>query len=798
MKKIFFLVALMLTVAQGWAASVDLMAAQANAQRYLQSVNSVPRINSTSASNVKLLYTEVSNYRPGLADYYIFNSDYGFVIVAGDDRAQEILAHGNRPLDMNRMPDNMRYWLSTYKRQIEFLHAHPSLEVEKPMLRAGEAMQTVQPLLTAEWDQAEPYWNYCPVYGGERCYTGCPATSLSMVFYYWKYPKDPTPEIESYVNLSNGDRLPSLPSITFDWDNMLDAYEGVEYTEAQADAVAWLMRYVGQVEHMSYGIDGSGAQGSDILRAVKFFGYDEEAKLLTKSMADNYGNEIETYFSDEFWASKLQQELYEGRPVVYCAFDYNSQRGWSGHAFNVDGYNAEDNTYHVNWGWSGIGNGDYALNAFSYKDYSFNIEQQMIIGIQPPIVQPTIRVNAYHLNMKSYVDQASTATILVTGKELVDDITISVEDENGVFSVDESRINVEDADSGKLVTVNYAPLASGSHSATITLSSTDAENVTITIKGEASLETFRPVVLPPAEDYIGLTQFRADWTDQTLEKYVTSYDLEVNTTPGVALVGETDWSDITEDSDNYANFAYELLPDEWAFVGTGLWRENGGVSINNKSSFITPTYDIAGYEKMTIVLNAKSTMSYSSSKFMVKTSIDSILFSASGGAPMTQYVAVLNCNELEQVVISGKSGFPMFQSIKVYAGELDEPTLRGVQEEGDANSRYITGLTDKHYTVTDLMPGGMFYYRVKAYYIDGTSSTWSKSRSVTLFDNAISHIPGDVDHDGGLSIGDVTMLIDYLLGSNNGICTDCADIDGDNEVTIADVTLLIDSMLKGE
>ena len=163
---------------------------------------------------------------------------------------------------------------------------------------------------------------------------------------------------------------------------------------------------------------------------------------------------------------------------------------------------------------------------------------------------------------------------------------------------------------------------------------------------------------------------------------------------------------------------------------------------------------------------------------------------------MTQYVAVLNCNELEQVVISGKSGFPMFQSIKVYAGELDEPTLRGVQEEGDANSRYITGLTDKHYTVTDLMPGGMFYYRVKTYYIDGTSSAWSKSRSVTLFDNAISHIPGDVDHDGGLSIGDVTMLIDYLLGSNNGICTDCADIDGDNEVTIADVTLLIDLMLK--
>ena len=52
--------------------------------------------------------------------YFIFNSDYGFVIVAGDDRAQQILAYGDRPLDMSRMPENMRFWLGTYKRQLEF------------------------------------------------------------------------------------------------------------------------------------------------------------------------------------------------------------------------------------------------------------------------------------------------------------------------------------------------------------------------------------------------------------------------------------------------------------------------------------------------------------------------------------------------------------------------------------------------------------------------------------------------------------------------------------------------------
>ena len=796
MKKCTLLAVLLMAVMQISAANVDFSMAQAAAQRFIDRHASGKYFTGSSPGSVRLLHAEPSTSLANSPVYYIFNTEEGFVIVAGDDRAQEILAHGDRPLDMNRMPLNMKNWLITYKRQIEFLQANPDLEVEKPQSRMDRTAHTVQPLLTAEWDQDAPYYNHCPVYNGEYCLTGCPATSLSMVFYYWKYPKDPTPPVESYINLGSGERLPELPPITFDWDNMLDKYYGVEYTESQAEAVAWLMRYIGQAEHMDYTPDGSGAQGTDILRAVKFFGYDEEAKLLTKSFADNFGNEIEEYFSDADWAEILMKELYEGRPVVYCAFDYNNERGWSGHAFNVDGYNADDNTFHVNFGWSGIGNGDYVLNAFSYKDYTFNIEQQMILGIQPPIIQPTIRVSAYHLNMDTYVDQTATATILVRGKELLDDITITIDDESGVFTVDESLVNVADADSGKLITVTYAPLASGHHNASILFRSTDAEDVTVSLEGEATLEAYRPVMLPPAEEYIGLTQFRADWTDMTLEKYVTSYDLEVNTKPGLALVGETDWSGNAEIPGNFADCPGELLPDGWTFAGTGLWYENGGISINSKSSILTPIYDIAGYEKMTIVVNAKSSMTYSSSKFTVSTSVDSIEFVAAGGAPMTEYVAVLNCNEVEQVKIAGKSGFPLFEGFKVYAGEFDDPRMRATHEEGGANSRFVTGITDKHYMVTDLTPGGIFFFRVKAHYIDGTQSIWSKSKNVALMDNGHSFQPGDVNHDSFVNIEDVTVLIDALL-SGNTACGICADVDTDGSVSIADVTALIDKLLSG-
>jgi hypothetical protein len=304
-------------------------------------------------------------------------------------------------------------------------------------------------------------------------------------------------------------------------------------------------------------------------------------------------------------------------------------------------------------------------------------------------------------------------------------------------------------------------------------------------------------MLAPAEEFIGLTQFRADWSDVTLDKYVTSYDLEVNTKPGLALVGETDWSGNTEISGNFADHPGDLLPEGWTFTGTGLWYEDGGVSINNRSTFITPLYDIAGYEKMTIVVNAKSSMTYSSSKFAVSTSIDSIEFTAPGGTPITEYVAVLNCNELEQVKIAGKSGFPLFESIKVYAGEFDDSRLRAAHEEGDTNSRYVTGITGKHYTVTDLTPGGMFYYRVKALYTDDAMSHWSKAQRVTLFENGHGYQPGDVDHDGVVNISDVTTLIDLLLGSAGDACEICADVDGDGNVNISDVTTLIDNLLQG-
>lgn len=55
---------------------------------------------------------------------------------------------------------------------------------------------------------------------------------------------------------------------------------------------------------------------------------------------------------------------------------------------------------------------------------------------------------------------------------------------------------------------------------------------------------------------------------------------------------------------------------------------------------------------------------------------------------------------------------------------------------------------------------------------------------------------GDVNHDGSVTIKDVTALIDHLLGSGD-VCMICADVNVDGSVTIKDVTNLIDMLLGG-
>ena len=382
MKKLLILFALLCVAMQVMAADVSVSMARSNAQRFLASHAAKGSFNA-DAPTIKWVHQEMNPTRANKAAYYVVNTDLGFVVVAGDDRAQEILAYSSRPLDdMNSLPENMKFWLGCYKQQMEYLQAHPDLVVEKPSLKANRT-ESIEPMLVAMWNQGYPYYNQCPMDGDRRGQTGCAATSLAQVFYKWQYPTQPTPEVPGYTTRTRRIELPTLPSITFDWATMLPEYN-FSATETQRNAVAWLMRYIGQAEQMDYTNEGSEAWEDDILRACHLFGYvGAHVEYKAKLNFDTNGEDM--LISDADWSVMLQDELAAGRPVVYCAYSYsNAYNSFYGHAFNVDGYDATTGMYSINWGWGGTGNGYFALRAFSNQGYSYNLGELMVMGIEPP------------------------------------------------------------------------------------------------------------------------------------------------------------------------------------------------------------------------------------------------------------------------------------------------------------------------------------------------------------------------------------------------------------------------------
>ena len=349
--------------------SMDMAAAGIDAAgahtRALQFLNSQQRnILSANPQQLSLVHTEKSKADARLADYYVFNADDGsaFVIVTGDDRAAGVLACGNHAIDMDNVPCNMQWLLDHYSKQMDYLRAHPDVPV---MAAAGQNSVVVSPLVSCTWNQRAPFYNQCPTSGTQHCLTGCVATAMAQVMYYWKYPAQ-APALDGYTSEVNGATVDALPGGTFDWDNMLDVYP-TNATAQQKDAVAMLMRYCGQACHMGYGTSASGAYSDDELEGMKTFGYNNDAVLLDR----------DDFTADE-WAAMIEQQLAAGCPILYGGVDADKN---AGHAFVVDGCGG--GMYHINWGWSGSGDGYFVLDAFTTMNLQYSSEQQMLYQVYP-------------------------------------------------------------------------------------------------------------------------------------------------------------------------------------------------------------------------------------------------------------------------------------------------------------------------------------------------------------------------------------------------------------------------------
>ncbi len=341
----------------------------------------------TSARRVLAKNRELKSVPVETGSVYAFNVEGGgFVIASGDSRALPVLGYSTTgSLDWERMPENMRTWLKSYDDAMATLGDCTDF-VDGNALDAGMSLTNthsdrapVEPLIKSHWNQDAPYWNKVPLYEGanpnwqgQNCYTGCGATYLAQVLNYYKWPKTLPDGIPAYEYETEYERtkkvwhIDALPPVTFDWDNMLNDYKGLNPetgqteilgTEAQQDAVATLMRYCGQAHQMMYSPVGSSADDRMSQQAlVNYFGYP----------AATFINRV--FFDIDEWEDIIYGELANGRPVLYAGYAGSN----TGHAFICDGYD-DNGLFHINWGWGGNGDSYFALsvlNPYNNKDAS--------------------------------------------------------------------------------------------------------------------------------------------------------------------------------------------------------------------------------------------------------------------------------------------------------------------------------------------------------------------------------------------------------------------------------------------
>ena len=330
-----------------------------------------------------------SNLDDSLMYIYNSNASDSFVIVGGDTNADLVIAYSlDNTFDMENMADATKAILNAWCRQIE--DARKGKYVVDYAKYQGTRASSEVLYQTAEWGQDEPYNLEAPEYGGIRSVTGCAATAMSIICHYNKWPSAGVGTTPEYSYEDYNKTIRTIPANklghTYDYNNMLMSYEG-NYTQAQGDAVAALMKDTGtalQMEYMSVMLENgqteSSAKSDMAVKAfTEHFRYSRNAQLV-------YGD---IYHYDE-WCNILQENIKKYGPTFFAGFSGPN----SGHAFIVDGFNA-DNYFHFNFGW----NGDY--NAFYFlPDIPYSINQCAILYLSPD----RDNTSQYCDNLKLYYD----------------------------------------------------------------------------------------------------------------------------------------------------------------------------------------------------------------------------------------------------------------------------------------------------------------------------------------------------------------------------------------------------------
>lgn len=302
----------------------------------------------------------------------------GFVLISGDDVFPPVLGY-SRTAPVKQMHPAFESRCNAYSRQIGSL-VLPSREkhTDWDTILRGKFQKTtagaeVLPLLNSKWDQF-PYYNdqfpylSLPGYTDQKAYAGCVAVVMGQLMRYYNHPVRGIGR-RSYYSYSTDSTLSAWFDTTFyDWANMPDSLSGSSDTHEIAEVSRLLYQSAVSVD-MDLQPEGSSSTYEDMMYSlVSYFDYSPAMYIRN---ADSV--------SASEWRATLKTALDNGNPIPY-----RGQGDDGGHAYLLDGYRVETETYfHINWGWGGSYDGWFLLSALAPTDgYDFSERQAAILGIR--------------------------------------------------------------------------------------------------------------------------------------------------------------------------------------------------------------------------------------------------------------------------------------------------------------------------------------------------------------------------------------------------------------------------------
>ena len=342
----------------------------------LKTVSQSSLVKAKARANTRDASAPLSN---GKQSFYVINDEEHnrFVIVSSDERLRKILGFSDNGIfDPETAPIGLVDMLDNYDEQ--YTSVYSDLDKAPEGVQKKYSFSSVEPLIQSKWGQSDPYNTDCPKdiksTSGQNCVTGCVATAMAQVMYFWKHPENGIGSNSYTSSTQHIYQSMDFSSVRFDWNNMLNEYNN-DATETQKSAVASLMHAAGVSVSMDYASE-SGAYAIDMAYALShFWKYNPNVSYKKKQ-----------YYSDEAWNQLILSELSEGHPILYAG-----RGGSGGHQFVLDGCN-EEGMYHFNFGWNGSGDGYYTLEVlapvydiFGYKfplgDYTS--KQEMVCYVVP-------------------------------------------------------------------------------------------------------------------------------------------------------------------------------------------------------------------------------------------------------------------------------------------------------------------------------------------------------------------------------------------------------------------------------